>query len=164
MSSAPRIVRRSARAVLMDEDGLLVAVKRTRPGQSPYWTTSGGGVEPDDASREAAVERELGEELGARVLVGPQVFLMTVPRGDGVMVLHFFLARLVGFDPSLRTGPEHSDPSRGTYDVDRIPLDRLADVDLRPAELRDFIVANAAALLSDLPAAARHGDTTRTDR
>lgn len=149
--AAPPILRRSARAVLIDSDGRLVTIKRTRPGQPPYWTTAGGGVEPADASRAAAAEREVAEELGAVIRVGPQVFLTTAPRREGIQVHHFFLARLVGFDQSLRTGPELTDPSRGTYELDRIPLADLAGVDLRPVELRNFIIANATALLADLP-------------
>lgn len=152
MTATQPIVRRSARAVLFDDAGRLVTIKRTRPDQAPYWTTAGGGVEPEDANREAAVEREVGEELGAIARIGPQVFLTTAPWGEGVQVQHFFLARLQGFDASLRTGPEHSDPSRGTYELDRIRLDDLADIELRPVELRDFILANATALLADLPA------------
>jgi len=37
--------RRSARAILIDDDGHLVLIRRTRPGRAPYWTTAGGGVE-----------------------------------------------------------------------------------------------------------------------
>ena len=151
--AAPPILRRSARAVLIDDDGLLVTIKRTRPGQAPYWTTPGGGVEPDDPSREAAAAREVAEELGAVVHIGPQVFLTTAPRRAGIQVHHFFLARLIGIDQSLRTGPELDDPSRGTYELARLALDDLADVDLRPVELRNFIIANTAALLADLPGA-----------
>lgn len=156
----PTIVRRSARAVLFDDEGHLVTIRRTKPGERPYWTTPGGGVAPDDPSRAAAAARELGEEIGAIARIGPQVFLHTMPSvpsmpsgpwGNGVQVAHFFLSRLVAFDARLRTGPEHSDPGRGTYEPDRIPLDRLAHLDFRPAELRRFILANAAALLADLP-------------
>lgn len=150
----PPILRRSARTVLIDSEGQLVTIKRTRPGQTPYWTTPGGGVEPDDPSRQAAAERETAEELGAVVRMGPQVFLATAPRREGIQVHHFFLARLIGLDEALRTGPELNDPSRGTYELARIPLADLADVDLRPVELRDFIIANATALLADLPSEA----------
>lgn len=148
-----KIVRHSARAILIDDDARLVTIKRTRPGQVPYWTTPGGGVEPDDASREAAAERELAEELGAVARIGPQVFLATTPWGDGVQVQHFFLARLINIDEGLRTGPEYDDPSRGTYELDRIPLDDLPGLPLRPIQVREFVVANPAALLADLPEA-----------
>ena len=77
---------------------------------------------------------------------------MTTPWGDGVQVQHFFLARLINIDETLRTGPEYDDPSRGTYTLDRIPLDEVPGLALRPFQVRDFIAANTAALLADLPA------------
>ena len=46
--------RRSARAILIDDDGNLVLIRRTKPGVPVYWTTAGGGVEDSDASTEAA--------------------------------------------------------------------------------------------------------------
>lgn len=152
-SAANRIVRRSARAILIDDDGRLVLIKRTRSGRPQYWTTSGGGVEPDDPSREAALQRELAEELGAIARIGPQVFLATTPWGDGVQIQHFFLTRLIDIDLALRNGPEYTDPSRGTYELDRIRPDDLPGVALRPIQVREFIIANTTALLTDLPAA-----------
>jgi 8-oxo-dGTP pyrophosphatase MutT (NUDIX family) len=61
------VERRSARAILIDDAGKLVLIRRSRPGRAPYWTTAGGGVEESDASVEAAMRRELFEELGAEV-------------------------------------------------------------------------------------------------
>ena len=145
------IARHSARAILFDDHSQLVTIKRIRPAQQPYWTTPGGGVEPGDLSRQAAAERELAEELGAIARIGPQVFLATTPWGDGVQVQHFFLARLINIDETLRTGPEYDDPSRGTYALDRIPLDEVPGLALRPFQVRHFITANTAALLADLP-------------
>ena len=153
MTTTLPIVRRSARAVLIDDEDRLVVIRRARPGQEPYWTTAGGGVESEDTSRAAAVERELGEELGAVVRVGQQVFLVSSVNGAGLTVQHFFLCRLLGIEPALRVGPEHTDLSRGAYELDRIPLKALAGFDLRPTELRDFVIANHQALLADVPAA-----------
>jgi ADP-ribose pyrophosphatase YjhB (NUDIX family) len=145
------VERRSARAILIDDEGRLVLIKRSRPGREPYWTTAGGGVEDSDASIEAAMHRELLEELGAEAIGASQVFLASFRSATGLHVQHFFVTRLVGLDSSLRTGPEFTDPSRGAYDPDRVDLrgDDLVDVDLQPPELKAFILANREALLAE---------------
>lgn len=56
--------RRTARAILIDDHGQLVLIKRTKLGQAPYWTAPGGGVEDNDASVEAALHRELAQGSG----------------------------------------------------------------------------------------------------
>lgn len=141
--------RGAARAILIDDHGHLMLIKRTKPGQAPYWTAPGGGVEDSDASVEAALRRELAEELGASVTEPSQVFLFSSPSGTGVAVQHFFVARLVSVDESGRSGPEFSDPARGGYELDRVDLrgDDLAAIDLKPAAVKEFILSNREALL-----------------
>lgn len=126
-------------------------IKRTKPGQEPYWTAPGGGVEDSDSSVEAALYRELSEELGAEAAGASQVFLFSSPSDSGVAVQHFFVARLATLDESARSGPEFSDPSRGGYDLDRIDLrsDELSSIDLKPTALKEFILANREALLAE---------------
>lgn len=148
--------RRAARAILIDDLGRLVLIKRTKPGQAPYWTAPGGGVEDTDASVEAALYRELAEELGAEAADASQVFLLSSPSDIGVAVQHFFVARLAGLDESARSGPEFNDPSRGGYELDRVGLlgDELASVDLKPTALKEFVLANREALLVEAGIAA----------
>lgn len=155
MTGQLKVGRRAARAILIDELGRLVLIKRTKPGQAPYWTTPGGGVEDTDASVEAALYRELAEELGAKASDASQVFLFSSPSDDGVAVQHFFVARLASLDETARSGAEFSDPSRGGYDLDRVGLggDDLGAIDLKPAELKEFILANREALLIEAGAA-----------
>ncbi|MGH3736177.1 MAG: NUDIX domain-containing protein [Micromonosporaceae bacterium] len=143
------VVKRSARAIVIDDQGYLVLIKRTKPGTAPYWTAPGGGVEPDDPSVEAALVRELREELGAEVDSAQQVFLVSNPAGAGIGVQHFFVCHLRKVDLAQRSGPEFDDPARGGYDLDRVTLtnDDLGQVDLKPAELRTFVMANRVALL-----------------
>ncbi|MEN3611350.1 NUDIX domain-containing protein [Plantactinospora sp. ZYX-F-223] len=143
-----QIVRRSVRAILLDEDDRLVLIKRIKPGQAPYWTTPGGGLEPTDGSLEVALRRELHEELGAEADRFAQVFLFTAPAGAGVSVQHFFVCRLVQMKEEARTGDEFADPSRGDYQLDRVGIDKLPAVDLKPDALKEFITANEEALLS----------------
>jgi ADP-ribose pyrophosphatase YjhB (NUDIX family) len=146
----PSVVRRAARAVLIDSELQLLLIKRSKEGQAVYWTAPGGGVEVEDASVEAALIRELREELGAEVSDVQQVFLVSRPAGDdGVVVQHFFVCVLVGLDLERRDGPEFEDSGRGSCELDRVGVGadgRLA-VDLKPAELRTFIEANWIALL-----------------
>jgi ADP-ribose pyrophosphatase YjhB (NUDIX family) len=140
---------------LIDYDGRLVLIKRTRPGQSPYWTAPGGGVDDTDASPEAALHRELAEELGAKTTVASQVFLYSSPSDAGVAVQYFFLAHLSELDESAGyRGPEFADPSRGSYELDRVDLrgEDLRAIDLKPAALKDFILANREALLAEVAA------------
>ncbi|MFD9737444.1 NUDIX domain-containing protein [Umezawaea sp. NPDC059074] len=149
MSARTPIVRRSVRAVLLDDHDRLVLLKRTRPGRPVYWTTAGGGVEPGDADREATVVREILEELGATAVIGEQVFLTSERREGGVSVAHFRLARLLTLDPEARTGAEYGDPTRGRFETDVVALAEVHSIDLRPVELRDFLVANADLLLAE---------------
>lgn len=148
--------RRAARAILIDDDGRLVLIKRTKPEQPPYWTAPGGGVEETDPSVEAALYRELAEELGAEAADASQVFLFSSPSDTGVAVQHFFAVRLTSLDESARSGPEFSDPSRGGYELDRVDLrgDDLAAIDLKPTALKEFILANREALLVEAGAVA----------
>ncbi len=129
-------------------------IRRTKPGQAPYWTAPGGGVAATDASVEAALHRELAEELGAEATGAARVFLFSSPSDAGVAVQHFFVARLKKLDEAARCGPEFEDSSRGGYELDRIGLHGgdLASVDLKPTALKEFILANREALLAEVAA------------
>lgn len=144
------IARRSARAILIDDEDRLVLFKRTKPGQIPYWSTPGGGMEESDASLEAALYREIAEELGAEAAAATPVFLHSFHSGAGITVQHYYVARLIRLDLSARHGPEFEDPSRGAYDVERVALsgDGLDALDLRPPSLKQFILANREALMA----------------
>ncbi|WP_322766777.1 NUDIX hydrolase [Frankia sp. Cr1] len=165
------MVRRAARAILIDSRGRLVVFRRTLPGQQPYWATVGGGVDQQDASVEAALHRELAEELGAAVDRVQQVFLTSTTKtsttkygggsggsggegggggGPGITVQHFFVCRLTSIDLAARTGDEFTNPTKGRYDVERIDLhgEALTRFALQPGALKDFILANREALLA----------------
>jgi 8-oxo-dGTP pyrophosphatase MutT (NUDIX family) len=151
-TTPPVVVRRAARAILLDDDGRLVLIKRTVAGRAPYWVTPGGGVEPEDASVEDGLHRELLEELGATARIVRQVFLASQPKDAGVAVHHYFLARVVSMDLALRSGPEFQEPVRGTYDVEHVDLrddGALAGINLVPAALKAFVRTNRDALLAE---------------
>jgi len=143
------LVRRSARAILVDDQRRLVLMKRSRPDGATYWTAPGGGIEPTDGSPLDALHRELREELGAVVDRCEQVFLFTSADGDGLAVQHFFVCRLRSLDPDARRAPEFTQADRGTYEPERVAMSgsELQAIDLRPAALKEFILTRRDALL-----------------
>ncbi|GAA2173138.1 hypothetical protein GCM10009846_13880 [Agrococcus versicolor] len=82
-----RGVRRTARILCVDPAGatLLLRTRWDHDVAPPRWLTPGGGIEPGETEREAAV-RELFEETGRRIgeddLVGP-IAHARVPHPDG---------------------------------------------------------------------------------
>ena len=68
------VVKRTARAILLDDEDRLVLIKRTKPGATPYWITPGGGVEPGDTTVAEGLRREVLEELGlpCEISVAPE--------------------------------------------------------------------------------------------
>jgi 8-oxo-dGTP pyrophosphatase MutT (NUDIX family) len=103
MSDGPRL-RQAVRAVILDEDDrvLLVRFEFPRPPRH-VWAAPGGGIE-DGESDEAALARELHEEVGRSDLaVGPLIWTRThvIPMSSGHDGQHerFYLIRTTGFDP-----------------------------------------------------------------
>lgn len=145
------IVKRNARAILLDGDEL-VLIKRTKPGREPYWVSVGGGVEEEDATIEAALHREVFEELGGKLERAELVHLITDALQGGVGVQHIFAARLESMDLAARTGTEFDKPERGGYEVVRVSFTAQAvrELNLMPPELAEFIATNTAAITSVL--------------
>jgi ADP-ribose pyrophosphatase YjhB (NUDIX family) len=145
------VTRRSARAILIDGPDLLL-IKRTRPGQAPYWVTIGGGVEPEDATLEDAVRREVLEEIGAQIENLAQVFVIKDSVEDGIAIQHVFLAELAPVELVDATGAELNIPSRGDYELVRVPFttEGLAAIDLKPPVLADYLNSTYDALLASL--------------
>jgi len=57
-----------ARAILLTDAHTLVLIRRVKPGyRRPYWTTPGSGLEESDPDLDAALRREVAEELGRRL-------------------------------------------------------------------------------------------------
>ncbi|MFH9727477.1 NUDIX domain-containing protein [Streptomyces sp. NPDC017254] len=121
------------RAVLVTEDDTMLVIRRTRPGIPEYWVLPGGGVEPSDASREAALHREIHEEIAGKADI---VRLLHTMETDDERQL-FYLARIVTWSFDDRTGPEFSAEGRGEYALEEVPLtlEGLDGIDLKPEEI-----------------------------
>lgn len=121
------------RAVLITADETMLVIRRTRPGIPEYWVLPGGGVEPSDESREAALHRELHEEIAGRADI---IRLFHMMESDDERQL-FYLARIATWSFDDRTGPEFSAEGRGEYALEEIPLttEGLDGIDLKPEEI-----------------------------
>lgn len=134
-------IRRTARALLLTDKNELVFFKRTVPGRELYWSTPGGKIDPGDADAEAALRRELWEELGAKVGAVEHVLTLKGPTPAGMSHQTIFVTRLVSMDVSQRTGHEFSNPAKGQYDIEFIPCEpaALARVNVVPEELASYL-------------------------
>lgn len=86
-------------AAIITSDGRVLACQRSRGGQFPLqWEFPGGKVREAETPQ-AALERELREELGVRAQIGAEIFRARhrYAEMDGEMALIFFLASA---DPS----------------------------------------------------------------
>ncbi|MFE9967525.1 NUDIX domain-containing protein [Streptomyces sp. NPDC005525] len=131
------------RAVLVTADDTMLVIRRTKPGIPEYWVLPGGGVEASDESREAALHREIHEEIAGKADI---VRLLHTMESDEERQL-FYLARIATWSFEDRTGPEFSAEGRGEYALEEIALtaEGLDGIDLKPEEiehvLRDAIDA-----------------------
>ncbi|WP_055603438.1 NUDIX hydrolase [Streptomyces aureus] len=121
------------RAVLVTTDDTMLVIRRTRPGIPEYWVLPGGGVEPSDESREAALHREIHEEIAGKADI---VRLLHTMETDDERQL-FYLARIATWSFDDRTGPEFSAEGRGEYALEEVPLtlEALDGIDLKPEEI-----------------------------
>jgi 8-oxo-dGTP diphosphatase len=92
-----------AGAVVLDDAGRVLLVRRRNPPSAGLWSVPGGRVEPGEDVA-AAVAREVREETGLVVEVGPR--LMTLVLADQYLV-HDHAAHVVGGE--LVAGDDASD-------------------------------------------------------
>lgn len=81
-------------------DGCLLLVRCTLPGEPPFWMLPGGGREAGESDAEA-VAREVREELGVAVEVGPVIDDVPADPPDGTYVRwRTFVCRLTAGEPT----------------------------------------------------------------
>ena len=117
-------------AVIVTAAGILL-VEHRRRGLA-YWTLPGGG-QADGETIEACVGREVEEETGYHVEVGALLIVADVvpPNGsaDGQVLNLVFSCTIAGGD----LDPWHGRRPGERHDrVEFVPLDTLAEIDLRP--------------------------------
>jgi 8-oxo-dGTP diphosphatase len=91
-------------AVIERDDAYLVTRRVRGTHLEGYWEFPGGKCDLGE-SLQACLEREIQEELGVTVRVGPQVYAVTHEYPERVVQLHFFACELSG-DPQPLLGQE----------------------------------------------------------
>ncbi len=96
-------------AVVLDDAGQLLLVRRGREPSRGLWSVPGGRVEPGESGPDA-VRREVLEETGLDVAVGEPVGSVRIPAGDGVVYdVTDYRCTLVGPGQRPRAGDDADD-------------------------------------------------------
>ena len=97
----------AASAVIFDTRGRVLLVKRGKQPQKGRWSVPGGSVERGETLSQAAA-REVREETGLDVEIGPELWSFTTPTADArVYEIHDFAATVTGGE--LRAGDDADD-------------------------------------------------------
>jgi 8-oxo-dGTP diphosphatase len=92
-------------AAVIERDGTLLLTRRLRGTHlEGSWEFPGGKCEEGETHYQC-LEREILEELGAKMRIGRQIFSVTHPYPDLVVELHFFDCELLG-EPRPMIGQE----------------------------------------------------------
>lgn len=88
MNAGPTVVSvstvrvRCVGAVVLDDAGRLLVVRRRNPPAAGRWSIPGGRIEPGESTEEA-LRREVREETGLDVVVGHRLGTVELPAEDG---------------------------------------------------------------------------------
>jgi 8-oxo-dGTP diphosphatase len=124
--------RRGRAAVVLRDETRVALIRRVREGRT-YFVFPGGGIQPGETPAEAAT-REVREELGVHVVLGPRLLIEEF-RGQTV---HYFSGLIVGGDFGTGAGDElrtSGTTERGTYEPVWMELVELPHYDVRPRSL-----------------------------
>lgn len=120
-------------ALVHDDEGHLLVVRRARPPGAGQWSVPGGRVEPDETD-EQAVRREALEETGLHVTVGLRVGTVQRPGPAGEV----YDIRDYACSLAVATSPVAGDDATDVRWVGRQDLKSLDLVDGLWDALRDW--------------------------
>ncbi|MFB6809983.1 NUDIX domain-containing protein [Streptomyces sp. NPDC056387] len=132
-------MKQRVRAILLTTDGTMLVINRIRPGIAPYQVLVGGGVEPEDAGLEAALLREVREEIAGEAFDLHPFCQLEDDKGE---TEYFYLARIVAWNFDDRTGPEFTRNDRGEYLLEEVPLtvEAVGALNLMPPQVKGALL------------------------
>ncbi|MCQ4164721.1 NUDIX domain-containing protein [Tahibacter harae] len=86
---------RISAGALVEQDGCLLLVRHAVPGKYDFWVAPGGGVQGEESLEQAAA-REVREETGLEVRVGPLAYIEEFHSPHTRHVKFWFLAEVLG--------------------------------------------------------------------
>jgi ADP-ribose pyrophosphatase YjhB (NUDIX family) len=96
------IIQPAVSACVFDSAGRILLVERARPPNAGSWSLPGGKLEPGELAT-AGVVREVREETGLAVEVGPFVERIRVAGAGRVYLIEAYLARVIGGELAAAT-------------------------------------------------------------
>ncbi len=126
-------------AVICRDSRVLIARRGAGSHLAGYWEFPGGKREPDDASLEDCLRRELREELKVEVVVGGPYGTTACELESGITIrLHAFLCDIVDGEPVPRVQDRIAWASRDELTLYRFPL---ADIPIVERLFREGVPA-----------------------
>ena len=130
---------RTAVRALIEKQGNILFIKRSRKGDV-YYVLPGGGIEKGDGGPVDALQREIREELSVEGTVGHQVFEFFDTFQGITTRIQIFECVVPTTSVSLGKGPEQGhQSSENTYEPIWIPVEDLTTIDIRPPQLGEWV-------------------------
>ncbi len=128
--------------IIIIKQGQLLTIRRTR-AEGVYWVLPGGALEANESVEDALI-REGKEELGIEIVaIKKLISLANAKKGLQGQMEHFYMCDIKSGVLGTGDGPEYQVGGgyHGTYDISWIPLENLAEYDLRPNKVRDLLLS-----------------------
>lgn len=127
--------RTTARAIIIIDDHI-VLIRRKKAAVPVYWVTPGGGVERSEKP-EIALKRELREELGVEVVTMILFAELENARQHDL----YYMVTIQGELTGIRGPEKDRESSENQYEVSRVRLADIANINLVPTELKPLLAS-----------------------